>query len=121
MKSLEELKALKAKMQKEIGIRDDDKANIKIIVGMGTCGIAAGARPVVIAFTEEIAKHGLTDVAVEQMGCKGDCANEPIVDVYFGNEKKATYIKMTPDRAVRVVNEHIVGGAVVTEFVGDDK
>ena len=115
MKSLEELRALKNKMQNQIGIRDDGEAEIKVVVGMATCGIAAGARPVLTAFTDEIAKRGLNHVAVSQTGCIGICQYEPVVEI-FDKGEKVTYVQMTPDKAVRVVNDHIVNGNVVTEY-----
>ena len=115
MKSLEELRALKNKMQNQIGIRDDGEAEIKVVVGMATCGIAAGARPVLTAFTDEIAKRGLNHVAVSQTGCSGICQYEPVVEI-FDKGEKVTYVKMTPEKAVRVVNDHIVNGNVVTEY-----
>ena len=115
MKSLEELRALKNKVQNQIGIRDDGEAEIKVVVGMATCGIAAGARPVLTAFTDEIAKRGLSHVAVSQTGCIGICQYEPVVEV-FDKGEKVTYVKMTPEKAVRVVNDHIVNGNVVNEY-----
>ena len=115
MKSLEELRALKEKMQNKVGIRDDSEAQIRVVVGMATCGIAAGARPVLTAFTDEIAKRGLSHVAVSQTGCIGICQYEPVVEVFEG-DRKVTYVKMTPEKAVRVVNDHLVNGNVVTEY-----
>ncbi len=115
MKSLEELRALKEKMQNKVGIRDDSEAQIRVVVGMATCGIAAGARPVLTAFTDEIAKRGLSHVAVSQTGCIGICQYEPVVEVFEG-DKKVTYVKMTPEKALRVVNDHLVNGNVVTEY-----
>ena len=116
MKSLEELKAIKETMKTQMGIRNDSEAKTRIVVGMATCGIAAGARPVLAAITEEVAKRKLTDVAVIQTGCIGICQFEPVVEVYRENEEKVTYVKMTPQKAVRVVNDHIVNGNVVTEY-----
>lgn len=115
MKSLEELRALKNKMQNQIGIRDDGEAEMKIVVGMATCGIAAGARPVLAAFTDELAKRGLNHVAVSQTGCIGICQYEPVVEIIEKGEK-TTYVKMTPEKALRVVADHIVNGNVVTEY-----
>jgi len=115
MKSLEELKALKEQMKNRIGIRNDGEANIKVVVGMATCGIAAGARPVLNAFTEEIAKRQLNNIAVSQTGCIGICQYEPVVEVFVGDEK-ITYVKMSPEKAVRIVNDHLVNGNVVTEY-----
>lgn len=114
MKSIEELKAIRDRMQPALNLRDDNKG-IRIVVGMATCGIAAGARPVLNALTEEVAKRELKDVMVTQTGCIGICRLEPVVEVYSGGEK-TTYVKMTAERAKRVVAEHIVNGNVVIEF-----
>ena len=114
MKSIEELKAIRESMQNNVGLRDDDKS-IRIVVGMATCGIAAGARPVLNALTEEVAKRNLKDVMVTQTGCIGLCRLEPIVEVFEGDQK-TTYVKMDPEKARRVVAEHIVNKQVVNEF-----
>lgn len=120
MKSIEELKAIRDRMQPTLNLRDADKG-IRIVVGMATCGIAAGARPVLAAITEEVAARGLHDVMVTQTGCIGICRLEPIVEVYQNGEK-VTYVKMTAERAKRVVADHIVNGNVVTEFtIGADQ
>lgn len=116
MKSLEELRAIKEQMRTKIGIRNDESAKKRIVVGMATCGIAAGARPVLNAISEELGKRGVADVAVSQTGCIGICQYEPIVEVFDENGEKTTYVKMSPEKAVRVVNDHIVNGNVVTEF-----
>lgn len=116
MKSLAELQALRDKMRNTIGIRDEDDAQIRVVVGMATCGIAAGARPVLAAFTDEVAKRGLTNVAVGQTGCIGICQYEPVVEVFLPGEEKVTYVKMTEEKAKRVVAEHLVNGNVVTEY-----
>ena len=83
---------------------------------MATCGIAAGARPVLTAFTEEVAKRNLHHVTVAQTGCIGICQYEPVVEVYEPGKEKVTYVKMTPEMAVKVVNDHLVNGNVVTEY-----
>jgi len=116
MKSLEELKALRDQMKAKIGIRDDDTANIRVVVGMATCGIAAGARPVLTAFTEETAKRSLSNVAITQTGCIGICQYEPVVEVYVLGQEKVTYVKMTPEKAVKVVAEHLANGSPVLEY-----
>ena len=116
MKSLAELQALRDKMKNSIGIRDDDQASIRVVVGMATCGIAAGARPVLTAFTEEVAKRQLQNVAVGQTGCIGICQYEPVVEVFMPGQEKVTYVKMTAEKAARVVNDHLVNGNVVTEY-----
>ena len=116
MKSLEELRAIKEQMRTKIGIRNDENAKKRIVVGMATCGIAAGARPVLNAISEELGKRGISDVAVSQTGCIGICQYEPVVEVFDENGEKTTYVKMSPEKAARVVNDHIVNGNVVTEF-----
>ena len=115
MKSLEELKAIKAKMQDKVNLRTSS-AQTRIVVGMATCGIAAGARPVLAAFVEGVNEAGLSDnVIVTQTGCIGICQYEPVVEVFNG-EDKVTYVKMTADKVARVVEEHLKGGKPVAEF-----
>jgi len=89
---------------------------MRIVVGMATCGIAAGARPVMNAFLEELKKRNINDVKVTMTGCIGACRLEPIVDVIDSNGKKVTYVKMTPEKAARVVAEHIVNGRVCVDY-----
>ena len=115
MKSLEELKAIKAKMQDKVNLRTSS-AQTRIVVGMATCGIAAGARPVLGAFVEGINEAGLGDnVIVTQTGCIGICQYEPVVEIFNGDDK-VTYVKMTADRAKEVIEKHIKGGKVVAEY-----
>ena len=116
MKSLAELQKLREEMQGKIGIRHDGDTSIRVVVGMATCGIAAGARPVLQAFTEEVAKRGLNHVAVGQTGCIGICQYEPVVEVYMPGQAKTTYVKMTPDKVKRVVQQHLKGGNPVAEY-----
>lgn len=116
MKSLAELKAIKEKMQGQVGLREESDARIRVVVGMATCGIAAGARPVLNALAEEVTKRRLNNVLVTQTGCIGICQFEPVVEVYDADGTKTTYVKMTAEKAVRVVNDHLVNGNVVTEF-----
>ena len=99
MKSLEELKAIRDRAKANVHLRKENSPdNIRVVVGMATCGIAAGARPVLAAFTEEVAKRGLENVMVTQTGCIGLCQYEPIVEVYQPDGKVTTYVKMTPIR-----------------------
>ena len=115
MKSLEELKAIKAKMQDKVNLRTSS-AQTRVVVGMATCGIAAGARPVLAAFVEGINEAGLSDnVIVTQTGCIGICQYEPVVEIFNG-EDKVTYVKMTAERAKEVIEKHIKGGKVVAEY-----
>ena len=116
MKSLEELAAIRDKMKSTVVLREGSNA-IRIVVGMATCGIAAGARPVLNTFVEEVNKQGLLDKAtVTQTGCIGICRFEPVVEVYEAGKEKVPYVKMTPEKAQRVVAEHIKGGKVVAEY-----
>ncbi len=122
MKSLEELKAIRDKMKNSVNLRDDNGDNIRIVVGMATCGIAAGARPVLSAFTEEVAKRNLANVTVTQTGCIGICQYEPVVEVIDAKGEKTTYVKMTAEKVAKVVADHIVNGNVVSEYtVGNIK
>ena len=116
MKSLAELAAIRDKMKEKVSVREGDD-QIRVVVGMATCGIAAGARPVLAAFVEEVAKEGLTDkVSVTQTGCIGICQYEPVVEVFEAGKEKVTYVKMNADKAKRVVAEHLKGGRVVDEL-----
>ena len=117
MKSIEELMAIRDKTRKNMTVREDTgDSKIRVVVGMATCGIAAGARPVLNAFVDEIAKRDVKGVSVQQTGCMGMCQYEPIVEVTEPGKEKVTYVKMTPEKAVRVVNDHIVNGNPVAEF-----
>ena len=121
MKSLAELAAIKAKMQDKIAIREGSDS-MRVVVGMATCGIAAGARPVLTAFVEGVNEAGLTEkVMVTQTGCIGICQYEPVVEVYEAGKDKVTYVKMDVDKAKRVFAEHIQGGRIVTEYTMDNK
>ena len=116
MKSLAELQALRDKMKGNMGIRDEDDASIRVVVGMATCGIAAGARPVLAAFTDEVARRGVSNVTIAQTGCIGICQYEPVVEVFEPGREKVTYVKMTPEKAARVVAEHLINGKPVAEY-----
>ncbi len=117
MKSLAELQAIREKAKANINLRKENPNAARVLVGMATCGIAAGARPVLNAFTEEIAKRGLQDsITVTQTGCIGICQFEPVVEVEIPGEEKVTYVKMTPEKVARVVNDHLVNKNVVSEY-----
>ena len=116
MKSLAELQALRDQMKAKVGIREDDSDNIRVVVGMATCGIAAGARPVLAAFTEDVAKRNLQNVTVAQTGCIGICQYEPVVEVFEPGKEKVTYVKMSPEKVARIVSDHLVNGKPVAEF-----
>ena len=117
MKSLAELEAIRQKTLSRINLRkDDENERVRVVVGMATCGIAAGARPVMLSFMEETQKRGLNHVTVSQTGCIGMCRLEPMVDVYMPGQEKVTYVHMTPEKVARVVAEHIVNGRPVQEY-----
>ena len=116
MKSLAELAAIREKMKDKVVLREGTSTT-RIVVGMATCGIAAGARPVLNAFVDGVNKEGLaSDGVVSQTGCIGICQYEPVVEVYKAGEEKVTYVKMTVEKAEKVLKEHIKGGKVVTEY-----
>ena len=120
MKSLEELKAIRESMQGQIGLRSENDDTTKIVVGMATCGIAAGARPVLNKLVQEVQDKGLKNVVVEQTGCIGMCEYEPIVEVFEPGKDKVTYVQMTADKAEDIVKKHIVGGKVVSNYTLDN-
>lgn len=116
MKSLAELQAIRDKARGKVTLREGQDDAIRVLIGMATCGIAAGARPVLTTIVDEVAKRGLQNVMVTQTGCIGICQFEPVVEVVEPGKDKITYVKMTPEKAVRMVNDHLVNGNVVTEF-----
>ena len=116
MKSLAELQAIRNRMIEQVNMRKDDNIDTRIVVGMATCGIAAGARPVMLEFVEELKRRGLENVTVAQTGCIGMCRLEPMVEVYVKDQEKVTYVHMSPDKVARVVTEHIVNGRPVDEY-----
>lgn len=116
MKSLAELQAIKDRMKDKVVLREgvDEK---RVVVGMATCGIAAGARPVLNAFVEGVNEAGLASkVAVTQTGCIGICQYEPVVEVFEAGKEKVTYVKMTAEKAAKVIEEHLKNGKVVSEY-----
>ncbi len=116
MKSLAELAAIREKMQNKVIIREGAAAT-RVVVGMATCGIAAGARPVLNAFVEGVNAAGLTDtVTVSQTGCVGICQYEPVVEVYEDGKDKVTYVKLDAQKAAEIVEKHLKGGKVVAEY-----
>ena len=116
MKSLAELQAIKQKMADRVSVRTSS-GNTRIVVGMATCGIAAGARPVLNEFVRDVSEEGLSGkVTVSQTGCIGICQYEPVVEIFEAGKDKVTYVKMTPERAKDVVEKHLKGGQVVAEY-----
>jgi NADP-reducing hydrogenase subunit HndB len=119
MKSLADLAKLREDALKKVNIRGERKGK-RIVVGMATCGIAAGARPVLNALVEEVQKRNLSDVEVAQTGCIGVCRLEPIVEVYDENNNKVTYVEVTAEKAKKIIVDHIVNGKVVSEYTIQD-
>jgi NADP-reducing hydrogenase subunit HndB len=116
MKSLAELQAIRDKMKSKVILREGS-GEIRVVVGMATCGIAAGARPVLNAFVEAVNAENLTDkVTVSQTGCIGICQYEPVVEIHEAGKEKITYVKMTPEKVKTVIEKHLKGGNVVSEF-----
>jgi NADP-reducing hydrogenase subunit HndB len=115
MKSLEELKKLRDEAIKNVDMRNTGK-DVRVVVGMATCGISAGARPVLSTFVEEVSKRNLSNVSVVQTGCIGMCTLEPIVEIYTRDKEKVTYIHVDTEKAKRIVSEHLVNNRVVFEY-----
>jgi len=115
-KSIEELRAIREKMREQIDLRQKGEDNIRVVVGMATCGIAAGARPVLHTLTDEVRRRNLANVTVSQTGCIGLCRLEPIIEVFELGKEKVTYVEVTPEKASRIVLEHLVNNQVVSEY-----
>lgn len=116
MKSLEELRAIRERMQGKVGMRSENASQTRIVVGMATCGIASGARPVLNVLADEVQKRGMSNVVVTQTGCIGLCQYEPIVEIYEPGKEKVTYIKMNVDKALEVLEQHLVRGHVLAKY-----
>jgi NADP-reducing hydrogenase subunit HndB len=116
MKSLEELLAIRDKAKAAMTDREGTGDGIRVVVGMATCGIAAGARPVLNAFVDEVAKRNLKNVTVAQTGCIGMCQYEPIVEVFEPGKNKVTYVQVSPEKVAEIVASHIVNGNPVVEY-----
>lgn len=116
MKTLAELQEIREKARAQLNIREENPDAVRVLVGMATCGIAAGARPVLNAFVDEVAKRNLKDVTVTQTGCVGICQFEPVVEIEVPGQEKITYVKVTPEKVARIVSDHLVNKNVVTEY-----
>lgn len=116
MKTLEELRAIREKMQGQVGMRAEEEGQTRVVVGMATCGIASGARPVLNTLSDAVQTKKLEHVIVTQTGCIGLCQYEPIVEVIEPGKEKVTYVKMTPEKALVVVDQHLIRGHVVSEY-----
>lgn len=116
MKTLEELKAIREKMQGQVGLRSENSSQTRVVVGMATCGIASGARPVLTALSDAVQARSMNQISVTQTGCIGLCQYEPIVEVMEPGKEKVTYVKMTPEKAMEVFEQHLVRGQVVDKY-----
>jgi len=116
MKSLAELAAIKDRMKQNATMREDGDNATRIVVGMATCGIAAGARAIINEVTAELARRGLEHVTVAQTGCIGMCRLEPIMDVIVPEKDKITYVHLTPEKVGKIINDHVVNGKIVQEY-----
>ena len=118
MKSIADLEAIRQKTLEKVNIRRDDKENeVRVVIGMATCGIAAGARPVMLSFVDEINRRGMQHVTVSQTGCIGMCRLEPMVDVFVPGQEKITYVRVNPEMVARIVTEHLANGHPVEEYL----
>ena len=118
MKTIEELDKIKQETLKKFNFPgpDSEPDGIRVVVGMATCGIAAGARPILKAFQEEIAKHGIKNAVVEQTGCMGVCKYEPIAEIYMPGLPRTTYVNVTTDKVAQIVSEHLVHERPCTRY-----
>lgn len=121
MRTLEELRAIREKMQGIVGMRAENENQVRVVVGMATCGIASGAREVLSVLSDAVQEQNLTEkISVTQSGCIGLCRYEPIVEVTEPGKDKVTYVKMTPEKALEVLKRHLLGGQIVTEYALDE-
>ena len=116
MESFKELQGLRDKLKAETAKNEEAPGYVKVVVGLATCGIAAGARPVIDVFKDEVAKRGLKNIDVRQVGCIGICQYEPVVEVFVPGKEKVTYVNMDSEKALKVVEDHIVNGKSVSEY-----
>lgn len=111
------LAALQAIKEKTLSVMDPEKSgHPRVVVGLATCGIAAGAQSVYDALAKEFKIQGLDHVLLEATGCVGICQFEPVVEVYIPHQPRTTYVHMTPDKAARVVQQHLRGGNPIAEY-----
>ncbi len=116
MKSLEELKKIKERTQRNVNMRDNLEGGHRVAVGMGTCGIASGAKPVLNTFVEEVAKQNLGNVLVTQVGCMGNCTKEPMVEVIDSDGRKTVYGDIDVDKALEIVEKHLKNNEIIDEY-----
>ena len=116
MKSLAELKAIREKMQNQVSLRSESADQTGVVVGMATCGIASGARPALTTLSDAVQSKGLTNISVIQTGCIGLCQFEPVVEIFEAGKEKVTYVKMNPEKALEVLEKHLIGGQVISNY-----
>lgn len=116
MKSLAELKQIREKAKKQMGIRHETHQNIRVVVGMGTCGLAAGSREILNYLHDQAVERSLDHVTVYQSGCMGACRYEPMVEVTAPDQEPVVYVNVTKEKAERIIREHLIGGNAVTEY-----
>lgn len=119
MKTLEELKVIRDRVQGQMGVRNESGSQMRIVVGMATCGIASGARPVLNTMADAVNEASLKHIVVTQTGCIGLCRYEPIVEVFEPGKEKVTYVKMNEEKAKEVFEQHIVRGLIVKNYTLD--
>ncbi len=115
MKTIAELQKLRQDSLDQVHLRKE-RSGIRVVVGMATCGIAAGARPVLMTLLKESKRKNVENILVTQTGCLGSCEYEPIIEVFKPGEGKVTYVRATPEKAVKIMEEHIIKGEVVTDY-----
>lgn len=116
MKTLADLREIREKAKRDMAQREQS-ARYRIVVAMGTCGIAAGARSVMSAILDELNKRNITDTVVTQTGCLGYCDQEPLVQIVQADKSTITYGKVTPEVARAIVSDHVVNNKIVTNHV----
>ena len=117
MKSLEELKAIRDKMKGQIGMRSEHADNTRVVVGMATCGIASGARPVLNLLVKEVEDRKLEHVTVTETRCIGLCQYEAIVEVYERGKELVSYVKVIEEKAKEILEQHLVRGQVLDKYL----
>ena len=116
IKNLADLNAVKEKAKRKLEIKPEESGRIRIVVGMATCGIAAGSTPVMLALKKEAASRKLKNIEVSQVGCIGLCEYEPIVEIFEAGKEKVTYVKMNEAKAKEVMESHISGGKIIEGY-----
>ena len=116
MKSLKELDEIRKRTLDSVGLRKDRSSGARVVVGMGTCGIASGARGILLAFVEEARLRNITDMTVVQTGCIGACRLEPMAEVFMPGHEKVTYVSLTPDKVRKIITEHIINNKIVDDY-----